>query len=1120
MDDESASALIYDTFGSRFDKEKFIEFVMHLFRLTREEIEDTTKGPWQEAYVPLAFQQYVSRYEVIARCRLDDDIEVDVLIVYLHDGEGIDIDYSKAMERNFVACYLAGRYGGNLLRDGAVVAFVPECMDDWRFSFVTSSHNVEKDNENGRVENAIRWSFLVGPNECISVVQNRILPLLKDENGRLTLSDLKEAFNVETMAKEFFEEYRDLFVRTKIELDRIVENNENVRKEFAKKDITTVDFAKKLLGQITFLYFLQKKGWFGVEKGQSWGTGPRNFLRQLYERRFCGYVNFYNDVLEPFFYEALRSDRRSEGDYYVRFGCKIPFLNGGLFDPMNDYDWQHTDILLPNELFSNADENGIIDVFDRYAFTVSEEEPFEKEVALDPELLGKIYEKLNAIRQENFDEYVKMLELKKERDFNKEYGVYYTSRDIVRYMCQESLIGYLESELSVLLPSTEGLKEAIETLVRRGEFIQTVDVQDRALVELIEGVREDVKCKVEVSEIVVQNAEKIDELLADVRICDPAVGSGAFLIGMIHEIVMLRKLLSMYTKKHVRQYDLKRYIIENSIYGVDVDPGAVEICKLRAWLYMTVDEDGADKIEPLPNLDYRIVRGDALLSVEKNLFNMGLFEELEELKYLYFNEIDLSKKQEYKLEIEKLIYQITNGRREFDFGVYFSEVFHQKGGFDIVIGNPPYIQLQKAADGKKYADLYKGEGYELFDRTGDIYCLFFERGMKKLKDKGHLAYITSNKWMRAGYGEKLRGFLAKYNPKVLIDLGPKVFDSASVDTCIIVVQKSENEHRTKAVTIVDGRKNHVDISEILKNDGVILSKLDNNTWFIGDDAEHRLKEKIEWNGRQLKDWNVRIYRGILTGLNEAFIIDSAKREEILRNCKDGEERHRTEEVIKPILRGRDVRRYYYEWTGSWVIVIPTGWTNKNKGSEEPETFINRVFPSLMNYLRSFEAEAKRRDDHGNYWWELRSCLYYDEFEKEKVVWQRITQEPTFCLVDSGIYILDSMAFFVSQQNMKYLMAVLNSSTIQFYVKRIVHKYGFTGLRLSNQYVEIMPIPVITPSNELIVEQIEDLVNTIISIKQQDAVRGTSRYECEIDQLVYQLYNLTDEEIKIIEKNSE
>lgn len=1120
MDDESGSVLINDTFGSRFDKEKFIEFVMHLFRLTREEIEDTTKGPWQEAYVPLAFQQYVSRYEVIARCRLDDDVEIDVLIVYLHDGEGIDIDYSKAMERNFVACYLAGRYGGNLLRDGAVVAFVPECMDDWRFSFVTSSRNVENDNENGRVENVIRWSFLVGPNECISAVKNRILPLLKDENGRLTLSDLKEAFNVETMAKEFFEEYRDLFVRTKIELDRIVENDENVRSEFAKKDITTVDFAKNLLGQITFLYFLQKKGWFGVEKGQSWGTGPRNFLRQLYERRFCGYVNFYNDVLEPFFYDALRSDRRSEGDYYVRFGCKIPFLNGGLFEPMNDYDWQHTDILLRNELFSNADKNGIIDVFDRYAFTVSEEEPFEKEVALDPELLGKIYEKLNAIRQENFDEYVKMLELKKERDFNKEYGVYYTSRDIVRYMCQESLIGYLESELSVLLPSTEGLKEAIETLVRRGEFIQTVAVQDRALVELIEGVREDVKCKVEVSEIVVENAEKIDELLADVRICDPAVGSGAFLIGMIHEIVMLRKLLSMYTKKHLRQYDLKRYIIENSIYGVDVDPGAVEICKLRAWLYMIVDEDGADKIEPLPNLDYRIVRGDALLSVEKNLFNMGLFEELEELKYLYFNEIDLSKKQEYKLEIEKLIYQITNGRREFDFGVYFSEVFHQKGGFDIVIGNPPYIQLQKAADGKKYADLYKGEGYDLFDRTGDIYCLFFERGMKILKDKGHLAYITSNKWMRAGYGEKLRGFLARYNPKVLIDLGPKVFDSATVDTCIIVVQKSENEHRTEAVTIVDGRKNHVDISEILKSNGVILSKLDNDTWFIGDDAEHRLKEKIESIGRPLKNWSVKTYLGIITGLNDAFIIDSATRYAILNDCKDDAERNRTEKFFKPILQGKDVDKYYCEWTGTWAIVIPAGWTDKNRKGEKPELFIEREIPSLMRYLKSFENRAKERYNKGDYWWELRNCTYYSEIEKEKVAWQRITQQPKFCLVDEGVYVLDSMAFFVSQQNMKYLMAVLNSSTLLFYAKKVVHQYGFTGLRLSNQYVEIMPIPMVTSENEVVVRQIEDLVDTIISIKKQDKLKDTSRYECEINQLVYRLYELSSEEISVIERNVE
>ncbi len=374
--------------------------------------------------------------------------------------------------------------------------------------------------------------------------------------------------------------------------------------------------------------------------------------------------------------------------------------------------------------------------------------------------------------------------------------------------------------------------------------------------------------------------------------------------------------------------------------------------------------------------------------------------------------------------------------------------------------------------------------------------------------------------MRAGYGEKLRGFLARYNPKVLIDLGPKVFDSATVDTCIIVVQKSENEHRTEAVTIVDGRKNNIDISEILKSNRVILSKLDNDTWFIGDDAEHRLKEKIESIGRPLKNWSVKTYLGIITGLNDAFIIDSATRYAILNDCKDDAERNKTEKFFKPILQGKDVDKYYCEWTGTWAIVIPAGWTDKNRKGEKPELFIEREIPSLMRYLKSFENRAKERYNKGDYWWELRNCTYYSEIEKEKVAWQRITQQPKFCLVDEGVYVLDSMAFFVSQQNMKYLMAVLNSSTLLFYAKKVVHQYGFTGLRLSNQYVEIMPIPMVTSENEVVVRQIEDLVDTIISIKKQDKLKDTSRYECEINQLVYRLYELSSEEISVIERNVE
>ena len=230
-----------------------------------------------------------------------------------------------------------------------------------------------------------------------------------------------------------------------------------IKTEFENKKVNTVDFAKKLLGQIVFLYFLQKKGWFGVGRDDDWSTGSKHFLRELFEKKHADYKNFFNDILEPLFYEALRIDRSHDDDYYRHFNCKIPFLNGGLFDPIGHYDWVHTDIELPNVLFSNTRTtkegdagDGILDVFDRYNFTVREDEPLEKEVAIDPELLGKAYEKFNAIRPDNFDEFQKTLKSGnkgEENKFNKKFGVYYTPREIVHYMCQQSLINYLATEL-------------------------------------------------------------------------------------------------------------------------------------------------------------------------------------------------------------------------------------------------------------------------------------------------------------------------------------------------------------------------------------------------------------------------------------------------------------------------------------------------------------------------------------------------------------------------------------------------------------------------------------------------------------------------------------------------
>ena len=411
--------------------------------------------------------------------------------------------------------------------------------------------------------------------------------------------------------------------------------------------------------------------------------------------------------------------------------------------------------------------------------------------------------------------------------------------------------------------------------------------------------------------------------------------------------------------------------------------------------------------------------------------------------------------------------------------------------------------------------------YETFERTGDIYCLFYEKGITLLNEGGHLAFITSNKWMRAAYGKKLRNYFLKNNPKILIDLGPGVFENATVDTNILIIQKAKNQHRLQAVAITENKKNHIDLAAILKRNGVVLNRLSADAWFIGSDAEQRLKEKIERIGKPLKNWDVNIYYGIKTGLNEAFIIDSDKRQEILDNCLDEDERRRTEAIIKPILRGRDIKRYYYEWAGLWVIVIPAGWTNENKNKETAENFINNQFPALMNHLKQFETKAKKRDDQGDYWWELRACAYYPEFEKEKVIWQELAQGVQFALDCKGEFFVSNTAYILTGKKLKYILGYLNSKLNGFtYEKWYCTKLGGKGIRWLNQHVIEIPLPPITASNQHIVIQIESFVDKILAAKKENPKANTIAWEREIDRLVYQLYELTDEEIAIVEGRGE
>jgi type II restriction/modification system DNA methylase subunit YeeA len=449
-----------------------------------------------------------------------------------------------------------------------------------------------------------------------------------------------------------------------------------------------------------------------------------------------------------------------------------------------------------------------------------------------------------------------------------------------------------------------------------------------------------------------------------------------------------------------------------------------------------------------------------------------------------------------------------------------------------VIGNPPYVKHGRIKDIKA---ILKKQGYKVFNSEADLYVYFYEKGIELLKDKGILSYITSNKWFRSEYGENLRKYL-KENTKIIkvIDFsGYKVFKQA-VDTNIIILQK-EKPTQDWEFEFIEVKDNSIDnvVDYIKNNYGKMKQKdLSDNGWTFGDEKVLNLKKKIEKVGKPLKDWNVKIYFGIKTGFNDAFIIDEETRNEILKNCKTEEERKRTEKIIKPILRGRDIEKWRYKWEELWLIKIEAGWTNRNRGSRKPEEFFKNTFPSLYDYFMTFKDYKGRgkglfnRDDQGDYWWELRPCDYYQEFEKEKIVWAGVGSKLQIAIVPRGFYINAPANFMTSNSlSLKYLAGLLNSKTVVWYYEFIKTQLGEKGGRFYVKDILNIPLPPITPQNKEIVKDIEELVDEILKHTQspdyetnKEKQAQVKELEKQIDQLVYKLYNLTEEEIRIIEEN--
>lgn len=726
---------------------------------------------------------------------------------------------SRSMQRQFVARYLNGAYGGHL-KDAAIVAFHCDDSPAWRFSLVYKDH-VFRD---GRVVSVLsepkRASFMVGPHELTHTAESQFVDLLQAPD-KSTIKRIREAFGVERVTREFFNEYRRLFLELRDIIQGNIDRNANVRNEFELKNIKAAVYAKRMLGQIVFLYFLQKKGWLGVERGKKWGTGSHAFLKELFTAHKD--KDFFNGFLNPLFYEALATDRKNDEHFFALLGCRIPFLNGGLFEPLHGYDWRALRLDVPNSFFVR-----LFEIFDRFNFTVREDEPLESEVAVDPEMLGKVFEGLLDVEE------------------RREKGTFFTPRHIVHYMCRESLVQYLDrvlnlapeykSDVAILpgmadkndVPTVPGVQTKEKNILgwRRVEVVPIGDIQ--AFVRRDEAVEDDGNLRknraraaeysgelsVDLPESIKKHAKSVDRALANVKICDPAIGSGAFAVGMMHEIVRARLVLRDACPEAGLQnysaYELKRNTIANSLYGVDIDPSAVDVAKLRLWLSLVVDENDYDQIKPLPNLDYKIMVGNSL-DAAKSIKNKGHLlysaacEQMEKLQKEFYSLTDHAQKDEKRMAIA------AQREKCGDIGAFdwYIDFFNVAGKFDIVIGNPPYIQIQ----GMNEATKALKPQYRSFEKTGDVYCLFYELGWSLLKPRGILAFITSNKWMRAAYGKSLRNFfLENTRPLKIIDFaGNKVFDSATVDVNIMIFEKAKCKTEINACTIKENCSNNMRI---------------------------------------------------------------------------------------------------------------------------------------------------------------------------------------------------------------------------------------------------------------------------------------------------------------------
>lgn len=1062
-----------------------------------------------------------------------------------------------------------------------------------------------------------RYTYFVSPNQTNKTFINQISKC--DFNS---LDSIQDAFSVEPITKQFYEKLQRWYFWA----IKNVEFPKDSEKETNGREVAII----RLITRLMFIWFMKVRNLIPDK------LFDEENISKILKDFSKGESTYYKAILQNLFFATLnteqkerkfRSEFRTAKGYNPDYGNhnvfryqnlfenpesieglfgNIPFLNGGLFECL-DYktkeenerkyidgftDTKEHQPKVPNFLFFSGIEKvdissffgkennkyeveGLINLLNSYNFTIDENEPDDVEVALDPELLGSIFENLLASYNPETATTAR-----------KATGSFYTPREIVNYMTNESLKQYFKTNLK----TNSGIDENLEKLINSSNLENPFDKE---------------------------TTKQIIELINNLRVVDPAVGSGAFPMAMLNKLVFIlgkldpdnkhweqsqiegvkksvsdsvvqRKLIQQIERQFKEKnadYGRKLYLIEKCIYGVDIQQIAVEIAKLRFFISLLVDEKiDWDKpennygIEPLPNLEFKLMQGNSLISTyagidfndenektENLLFDddepyKKLIKDFEELKHQYQNEADNKTKKELRLEIDKAVIKIfkekiivhspelkqieetaklfkkeenrksyiaerkqkltkklgfnieekekdliafTEGRKEKDFflwDVYFAEVFNEKQGFDIVIGNPPYVEHKKL----KYIAKRLKPIYEVYTGSSDLSVYFFERGYNLLIENGTLSYISTNKFFNTGYGRKLRRYLLTKKINQIINFEQvEVFEGVLVSS-VVFISENKTQNKKGQFKFVEFKKENdwkIDFGiKLTERERQYYQNIfDDSEWVFLNRSEALLKKKIERKGKIVLEFEgIEIKRGITTGFDPAFIIDAESK--ILLDSVD---------IIKPLLLGKDIKKYVINFNNKFLINSHNGRRGKNDRIN-----LKSDYSKIYDYLTKFNEEnsnkVKTRTDQGEDWTNLRNCAFLDLFDKEKIVWPLTADKWAFALDEDKHYLTSGGFFMVSSKySIKAILAVLNSKLIEYYFRFIGVMTAGGAYTLKKATIEYLPICL--PENNI---HFETLVDKIISKKETG--EDTTAEEQKIDIMVYKLYDLTYEEVKIVD----